>query len=89
MVSVCSFWGTRGGCKRGKRCKLLHIDKESGVVNEHPERHSRSLLSIVVGLLSKAGSETEIGKVMFGFEKKQTVKFDPECGILLRMQYSI
>ena len=73
MVSVCSFWGTRSGCKRGKRCKFLHIEKDSGVVNNHFERHSRSLRSIVLGLLSKAGSETEIGKVVFGFEKKQTV----------------
>ena len=31
-VSVCSTWGTRGGCSRGKKCPMLHVNHETGKI---------------------------------------------------------
>ena len=31
-VPVCSTWGTRGGCSRGKTCPMLHVNHETGKI---------------------------------------------------------
>ena len=66
-MEVCAFYRTRGGCKRGKKCAKLHIDKNGRVKNPKPSRDSckMKIRKALMQVLREAGSETQLGRLDF------------------------
>ena len=58
-LAVCAFFGTRKGCKRGKKCQNVHMKKGGEVVS-----HGRAdtLKEEVLAYLAEVGSRTAVGR---------------------------